>query len=203
MKDYCMSLEGAKDIWQRANMENEMFQSRNTIYDDIDNMTKRYVIKLIPVARRIIMPKVRDMVDVVICYKEEEFNLNNTSLGANIVDLIREKTGILFSMEYDGYSFLLPNSLRELVNLIVVLLNMENPESDKEVYHRNIKSLYNCMSEYLKEAKQILFGDDVQVGNSISEINGMNFNANTYLEYIWEKNQKKDNLQRGFVSLSR
>ena len=199
LKDYQMSLSVSKDSHQNVDLLNENRQGKNTLYSDIDDMTKRYVIKLIPIARRILMPKVRDMGDVEICYKDEEFNLNNASFGANIVELIREKTGIIFSTEYDEYRFLLPNSLRELVNLIVVLLNMKNPEQNKEVFRYNIKSLYNCMREYLEDAKEILFNEEMQV-NNIAEINSMNFNANVYLNNVWMKIDKKEMLQNSTIT---
>ncbi len=115
--------------------------------DEVNNMAERYVAKLIPRARRIYMPNIQRIGNVRILYKkskdgkdgiiyEDELNASITNIMLN---LIYEKTGMKFLADKSGESFLMPNNLRDMVNLFVLLRGMKEPK-DNDTYYDNIQS---------------------------------------------------------------
>jgi hypothetical protein len=165
------------------------------IIEDINDMTERYIIKLLPLARRINMPKARDIDNVQIYYNGKLYGGENNRLSKNIIGLIQDKTGMVFTTESSGYSYLLPNRLRELVNIIVILLKMKNPTNDAE-YVSNIITLYNGMIGYLAESESLLFDNQEVNINNIEALKLMNVNTSKFLENLYMQTIKKDELQQ-------
>lgn len=123
------------------------------IHNEVIGMSERYVSKLIPKARRIYLPKAQSLENTDIIYanrdedKEKEIwtsdNTEERSLVEKVLKLITEKTGIIFLPEESGISYLLPDNLRDMVNWIVCLVNMEVPKGiDDRRYLGNIYKFY-------------------------------------------------------------
>lgn len=105
---------------------------KNELDNEMSNMSERYVSKLIPKARRIYMPKAQMLENVEIVYKDNVdgkiiWKSKTDGIVNSILKLIYEKTGMIFLAEETGMSFLVPNNLRDTINWIVQLGNMEAP----------------------------------------------------------------------------
>lgn len=111
---------------------------RNELDNEIKNMAERYVAKLIPIARRIYMPKMQIFSDLKIVYKknidakENIWESNDNTLVKSVLKLIYEKTGMVFLEEETGMSYLVPNNLRDLINWISQLARLESVENNRK-----------------------------------------------------------------------
>lgn len=139
------------------------------LLDEVNGMSERYVAKLIPRARRNYLPNVQMMHNISILYQNRNGaviydgkvcqTMNETLLG-----MIYEKTGMKFLTNKTGENCLLPDNLRDTVNIIVLLSDMMEPSSD-EVYCENIQKF--CL--YFE--KEWLFGNlDLQVCKEIQKL---------------------------------
>lgn len=105
------------------------FFSRGKIIE----MAKKYINKFIPVTSRVEMPKGYDLVDVALReqtpYKTpKDFD----SLKKSIVQLIFSRTRYLFYNPFDGVSPIVPNNLRDIVNLLGLLFSMEEVPNSRD-----------------------------------------------------------------------
>ena len=138
------------------------------ILEEIINMSERYVTKLIPKVRRNYLPDVRMLNNVKILYrdkeKELEFDFGGGSLSKIVLNLIYQKTGMKFLEEKSEKNYFLPDNLRDTINLIVLLAEMEEPggENINDVYYYNIEKFSDYYERQwlpgnftLKESKEI------------------------------------------------
>lgn len=111
------------------------------ILEEVINMSERYVAKLIPKVRRNYLPNVRMLNYVKILYEGRELNFKEKSLNDKILGLIYQKTGMKFLKERPEKNYFLPNNLRDTINLIVLLADMEKPDGEDKnsVYYNNIQ----------------------------------------------------------------
>lgn len=120
-------------------------EKQNRIGVEIQGMSERYVAKLIPKARRIYLPKAQSIEDIRVIYKEKDTeekketviweSETNENLVKAVLDLIRERTGMIFLPEKSGMSYLLPDNLRDMVNWIVFVADMKKvciPQKEDE-----------------------------------------------------------------------
>lgn len=126
-------------------------------WDEVNGMSERYVAKLIPRVRRNYLPNVQAMRDTRILYKNRDGdviygeNVGQT-MNETILDIIYKKTGMKFLPDRAGRNCLLPDNLRDVVNMVALLGDMADPVSD-EVYYENIQKF----SRYYE--KEWLFGN--------------------------------------------
>lgn len=127
------------------------------LLDEVGGMSERYVAKLIPRARRNYLPNVQTMHDVSISYQNKngvviyDGKVSQT-MNETVLSLIYEKTGMKFLADKAGESCLLPDNLRDTVNMVVLLSDMMEPSSD-EVYCENIRKFCRYFE------KEWLFGN--------------------------------------------
>lgn len=125
-----------KNILQSGNQPSEF-------YEEVKNMAEKYIAKLLPGFRRIYLPNVRNLTDIKITYKDKnekiiyEGKLPN-SMSASILDMVYAKTGMRFLLDKQGANWLQPDNLRETVNMITLLGNMQDPTYNTE-YYENIE----------------------------------------------------------------
>lgn len=118
------------------------------ILEEINNMSERYVAKLIPKARRNYLPNIRTIEHLEIIYWDRGQknilggNLKDDSAGSIILNLIYQKTGMMFLQERTGKNYFLPDNLRDMVNVITLLADMEEPGGDSGIYYRNIEKFF-------------------------------------------------------------
>lgn len=126
-----------KDEVQRLELSEEMW-----------SMAERYVAKLIPRARRIYLPKVQTILHAKVLYRNKDgkaiFESSvKDSMNEVVLDYIFLKTGMKFLTNRSGENFLLPNNLRDMVNIITLLGDMGDPERNNEIYYDNIQRFCN------------------------------------------------------------
>lgn len=112
----------------------------NSIDKEMREMAERYVTKLIPKARRIYLPELRSNQIVVegIIFAEEEKKKILPVLENTIIRLIYKKTGMYFVPSDNESSYLIPRNLRDLINFISLLDEMEDPKDDMQIKRNNI-----------------------------------------------------------------
>ena len=154
------------------NYENmvKMEKQESGILEEINNMSERYVAKLIPKTRRNYLLNVRAMNHVEIVYRDRDRdmeiilsdNLRDSSVSDTISNLIYEKTGMKFLEEKTGTSYFLPDNLRDMINIILFLADMKEPDNDGKIFYDNIQKFSNYFEKQwlfsnfsLKESKEI------------------------------------------------
>lgn len=139
------------------------------LLDEVRGMSERYVAKLIPRARRNYLPNVQMMHDVKILYQSRKGAVIydgkvSQAMNETILRLIYEKTGMKFLTNHTGETCLLPDNLRDTVNMVVLLSDMLEPVSD-EIYCENIQK-FSCYFE-----KEWLFGNlDLEACKDIQKL---------------------------------
>lgn len=138
---FCVEERNIKQLEQKFK-EKENYQMRQ----EVQEMAERYVSKLIPLAHRVNLTKVQDFRNVRIVYKNSGGSENYKdiitfdSVAQFMLRLIYEKTGMVFlSLFQNNHSLILPDNLRGMVSLFVLLMDMKNPQAevDKIQYNGN------------------------------------------------------------------
>ncbi len=164
----------------RGNFVNVLTQDQNTEYinNEIRSMAKHYTTKLIPKARRIYLPNLKSD-EISLDTGLEKDNDNGKSIEHKVIDMIYQKTGILFIPSSDGYSYLIPVLLRDFIDLVSFLEEMENPGDNLEIKKWNIsafKSFFiegmikkNLQRHVWKGLAEIIEGSENLVNHSLSK----------------------------------
>ena len=149
-----------KNILQSGNQPSEF-------YEEVKNMAEKYIAKLLPGSRRIYLPNVRNLRDIKITYKDKnqkviyEGKLSN-SMSASLLDMIYAKTGMRFLLDKQGANWLQPDNLRETVNMITLLGNMQKPEYNS-VYYENIEKFSRYFErQWIPQNSSIVNAREVQ-----------------------------------------
>lgn len=151
---------------------------RPELLEEMSSMAERYVAKLIPRARRIYLPKIQTIPYAKVLYKDRLEKLIfesrvKDSMNEVVLDYIFLKTGMKFLINRSGENFLLPNNLRDMVNIITLLGDMEDPEKDNHVYYDNIQKFCNYYEmewlpvnldpENCKEIQKLIYSNYIQL----------------------------------------
>lgn len=179
--------------------------AQSTIADETKTMAERYAAKLIPIARRIYLPSVQEIADTHIAYKKSADGAviwdsrddgsagqsDSHKLVVPILDLLYQKTGMRFLPEKNGSSFLLPHNLRDMINLIVMLIDMENPSDDDEIYYKNIERFRRYFEkEWLDNLQYAEMADEMQEMTGM-DIDDLHFNTYWWLEKIFKNSERR------------
>ena len=119
-------------------------ERKSELFNEMNSMAERYIAKLIPRARRIYLPKVQTILHARILYenKNKEIIFEGSvkdSMNEAVLDYIFLKTGMRFLINKSNVNFLLPDNLRDMVNMITLLGDMEEPGGDNSIYYNNIQ----------------------------------------------------------------
>ena len=125
----------------------EDFSNKEDGNDKIDDMVARYLMKLLPLSHRLNLPSYNEIPDVKLIIEDQskntldDANQSKTESasaipeGANIqetiIGLIYGKTDFMFYNSLEQESLIIPNNLRELLNLVALLYNMSDNPEDK------------------------------------------------------------------------
>ena len=195
-----------KEIVSASKLDNKARQSR--IDTEIQNMSERYVAKLIPKARRIYLPKAQSLENVQVIYRTAENKIiwksnEEESLVNAVLRLIRERTGMIFLSEESGISYLLPNNLRDMVNWIVFVADMPKIDDIKErddVYLSNIKNFSQYFNgEWITRQVPGVFGNEMRLLETMDAAH-MKLNTKWLLEKLYEDTDKKEDYE--FVNVN-
>lgn len=159
----------------------EDFKDKNNglvLNDQIDDMVARYLIKLLPLSHRLNLPSYNEIPDIeleiVLTDKSENGKNNNykyINLQENVLSLIYIKTGLTFYNTLEQENMIVPHNLRELLNFIALLSNMEDNDENKDK-NRNVFRQYFIESWCLDRLtpKQHIFIKE------LNECDAINFN---------------------------
>lgn len=174
-------------------------QADSKFMDEINMMSEKYANKLIPKARRIYLPKVGSLSHLTIEYVddwgEKEKVIWSTGERLDIVaamrELIYKKTGIILLPEEAEKDILFPNNLREMVNLIMILLKMKDADEGSEVQYKNINEL-EAYFERAWEHMAILIKDREEFRSlHYADVYGVNDNARSFVYRVLYEAQNR------------
>ncbi|MCM1245276.1 MAG: hypothetical protein NC293_06475 [Roseburia sp.] len=154
------------------------------VFSEISNMAERYVAKLIPRARRIYLPKVQTILHARILYVVKGKNNGEgdkiiykseikDSMNEAVLECIFLRTGMKFLKNKSEENFLLPDNLRDMISIIALLGEMEDPKGDNSIYYENIQkfcSYYekewlpgNLDTEKCKEIQELIHNNYIKL----------------------------------------
>lgn len=184
---------GIEEKYRRA-FKNTLAEqgSHDYLEQEMRNMAEHYATKLIPKARRIYLPVLRsDQIELEKDWGQgNSTETNSKNIECEIIELIREKTGINFIPAEGGDSYLIPEILRDLVNFISLLKQMESPGEDLKIKVNNIIELKVYFIEEMmkKELKRSIWGRMLEVMESADRIR--NYNMASFLAEPFIKAQQ-------------
>lgn len=100
--------------------------------EKIVEMAKKYLNKLIPVTSRVEMPKAYNLADIAVEIPMGNTTVTFESLKKAIVELIFNRTRYLFYNSFDGVSPIVPNNLRDIINLLGLLCAMQEIPNSRD-----------------------------------------------------------------------
>lgn len=136
-----------KDFANLKQIESGMLTEKVTL------MSEKYLAKLIPIDRRLSMPRIDEFssnAGLVVKYQndEEEKEQEFDSVEEGIREIIYKKTGLHFFKKDEKENPIVPNNMRELVNMIHFLWGLEDvTKTAKE----NLKELIKILNEEIKD----------------------------------------------------
>lgn len=120
------------------------------IIEDIENRAEKYLLKLIPVERRLYLKDLDEYkCEFKISIDGIEIDTENRDFQRTILELIYKKTGIIFLPSKYGVNSIIPTNFRELVGFIAILGKLKNiflEESNKEIIK---ESNYKILKKYI------------------------------------------------------
>lgn len=113
---------------KRLQFSKEYQDKRNTLSDtELDEMVEKYITKLVPYGHRIYMPDATFYWDAQLTVlKNDEVEQENVSIRQFIPELIFRKTRYLFYNSSIKTSYIVPDNLRELRQLMRLLYDMND-----------------------------------------------------------------------------
>lgn len=174
-------------------------EEQKRINAEIQGMSERYVTKLIPKARRIYLPKIQSFEGMQIVYKEKDDNIiwkskKDESLVNAVLHLITERTGMIFLPERSGMSYLLPNNLRDMVNWIVFVAEMDQKDNveNSNTYLKNVREFSKYFyNEWLTKQVPKTLGDELRTMEQMNSYH-VNMNAKWILSTIYAECDRKE-----------
>lgn len=117
---------------------------KSGIIKEISDMAERYIAKLIPRARRIYLPKVQTIHDARILYRDKTGDIIyegsvKDSMNEAVLEYVFLRTGMRFLINKSEENYLLPDNLRDMINMITLLGDMEEPKGNDSIYSDNIQ----------------------------------------------------------------
>ena len=176
------------------------------INTEIQSMSERYVAKLIPKARRIYLPKAQSLEGIQVIYKEKDSinrkgriiwrSKENESLVNAVLHLIHRRTGMIFLPEKSGMSYLLPNNLRDMVNWIVLVAEMDNCKkknvAKNDIKLKNVRKFFQFFyNEWLTKQASKNFCDELRSMEQMDSYH-MNMNAKWLLNTTYDNCERKE-----------
>lgn len=163
---------------KRLQFSKEYQDKRNTLSDtELDEMVEKYITKLVPYGHRIYMPDATFYWDAQLTVlKNDEVEQENVSIRQFIPELIFRKTRYLFYNSSIKTSYIVPDNLRELRQLMRLLYDMNdyfNEVGDtvkEEVNNKMVFKKYlfqSWMMNHLDASSQSLIKELLAVTDSI------------------------------------
>jgi len=134
-----------------------------------------------------------------IVYKEKDDNIiwkskKDESLVNAVLHLITERTGMIYLPERSGMSYLLPNNLRDMVNWIVFIAEMDQKDNveNSNTYLKNVREFSKYFyNEWLTKQVPKTLGDELRTMEQMDSYH-VNMNAKWILSTIYAECDRKE-----------
>lgn len=168
---------------------------------EISDMSQRYLTKLIPTARRILLPDLNNTeftLEFDGNIKDNE-SLNYLNAEEIILKMIHEKTGMIFETTIENtYHFFVLENLREFVNFIIFLLGLNTPEKSKQEEY--LQNLQDFKTYFINEILKARVKEERFIG--LKEVRKKTEKYTNAIVALLEKNGKINNYIRGIDACS-
>lgn len=167
-------------------------------FDEIAEMAKKYINKLVPVNSRVEMPKAYSLAEVKLELPTSNGGIMTMeSMKKGVLELIYNRTRYLFYNPADSISPIVPNNLRDLFNLIALLAAMEEIPDSRELTKKHaLETNKNMFKLYLFTVWKKRFDIDTQnkLDSLVTFDYGTSFNKEVIaiLSKRFEEQLKKD-----------
>ena len=136
-----MKVEQMTDILHE-NYSHEYNDPKNDkIRDEINNRVEKYITKLFPRSQRVFMPRAESVLNCTLILDDKKlwkYDLpDNLYIRQIVPELIFKKTRYLFYNTNKRASFIVPRNLRDLRQLLHLLLMMPDYADEKEIHVHN------------------------------------------------------------------
>lgn len=112
----------------------------------IDDMVARYLMKLLPLSHRLILPSYSEIPDIELILQDETQYDKKLSIRDRVLKLIYIKTHMMFYNIYAQDSLIVPYNLRELLNLLSLLDDLPSlhtiPDDKREGKKKNNRKIF-------------------------------------------------------------
>lgn len=162
---------------KRLQFSKEYQDDRNTLTDtELDEMVEKYITKLVPYNHRVYMPDSTFYWNAQLTImKGDEVQRNEVAIRQFIPELIFQKTRYLFYNTSIKTSYIVPNNLRELRQLMRLLYDMPDCKPDGNINtevedNRKVFKKYlfqSWMMNHLDAHSQLLINELLEVTDSI------------------------------------
>ena len=167
-------------------------------FDEIAEMAKKYINKLVPVNSRVEMPKAYSLAEVKLELPTSNGGIMTMeSMKKGVLELIYNRTRYLFYNPADSISPIVPNNLRDLFNLIALLAAMEEIPDSRELTKKHaLETNKNMFKLYLFTVWKKRF--DINTQNKLDSLVTFDYGTSFNKEVIailskrFEEQLKKD-----------
>ena len=167
-------------------------------FDEIAEMAKKYINKLVPVNSRVEMPKAYSLAEVKLELPTSNGGIMTMeSMKKGVLELIYNRTRYLFYNPADSISPIVPNNLRDLFNLIALLAAMEEIPDSRELTKKHaLETNKNMFKLYLFTVWKKRF--DISTQNKLDSLVTFDYGTSFNKEVIailskrFEEQLKKD-----------
>lgn len=123
---------------------------KERLSDTVENMTGRYLSKLIPYNHRIFLPEVETKFHQKLIIRKKEKAIHTfQSINSGVLQLIFHKTRYLFYDSDIKSSLIIPRNLRDLLSLIALVYYMQEiPDSDEQKKRDTIRKNRTIFKNY-------------------------------------------------------
>lgn len=113
----------------------QLMLKNNVTNNQIDDMASRYLLKLIPISHRLMLPSMYDVSTIKLDINDDA---DADYLSQTILKLIYERTRITFYNSLEQESLIIPHNFREILNLLSFILKLPViNQDDKEELRRD------------------------------------------------------------------
>lgn len=163
---------------------------------EMQDMAERYVTKLVPKARRIHLPKLESsqinlVLETGLQSQTENSNRVAGTIEKRVLRLIRGRTGMILMEMQNRKNYFVPENLRELVNLILLLGGMKRPNGSDQI---RLENLYDFHSYFVEEMlKKGINGKRLAefLEAVSSDDHLINYNVGTYIDGLLADKKKE------------
>lgn len=128
----CIRLENLNKVLKSTN------EDSNRVYEDVYNMTTKYLLKLLPENRRIHIPEIVNNINSLqyktqIEIKSKSITTTNTNIQSDLCKMLYEKTDILILDNNQHHNYLISGNLRDVVDLYSCLYEMDQTDNSDKI----------------------------------------------------------------------